>query len=299
MIRPVAVLTERTFGSSSSRFRWLRSTLLMARLTLHEARRRKILWAAFGLGSVLLTLYGVGLFYIVKESLTHDLSPIRRNQTYNIIAVMGLYAVNYLTVLMTILISVDTLAGEIATGTIQSIATKPIRRLEIVLGKWIGFASLLSLYLLFMAGGILILTYAQTGFIPRHVLRGLALVQLESLLLLSVTFLWGTMFSTLTTGVLTLGLQGVAFIGGWIEQYGVIENNQTVTKVGLLASLIMPSESLWRRAAFEWQSAIINATGYSPFSGVSVPSDAMVVYAGVYLLIALGLAIHQFAHRDL
>lgn len=299
MSRLYAVARPKALNPQSNGIRWLRSTLLMAWLTLHEAGRRKILWAAFGLGTLLLMLYGVGLFFVVKESLSHELNQMRRNQTYNIIAVMGLYAVNYLTVLMTILTSVDTLAGEIATGTIQSIATKPIRRIEIILGKWIGFAALLTLYLFFMAGGVLIITYVQTGFIPRNVLRGLALVQLESLLLLSVTFLWGTMFSTLTTGVLTLGLQGIAFIGGWIEQYGVIEHNQAVVKIGLMTSLLMPSESLWRRAAFEWQSAIINAAGYSPFSGLSVPSYAMVAYAGVYLVVALALAAHRFGRRDL
>jgi len=61
----------------------------------------------------------------------------------------------------------------------------------------------------------------------------------------------------------------------------------------------MPSESLWRRAAFEMQSPVVGALGFSPFSNASVPSGAMVAYAGLYLVAALGLALRCFRRRDL
>jgi ABC-type transport system involved in multi-copper enzyme maturation permease subunit len=179
------------------------------------------------------------------------------------------------------------------------VATKPVRRWEIVIGKWLGFAGMLGLYLLLMAGGVLTITKLLGGYTPPHILRGLGLMWFEGLLLLSLTFLWGTSFSTLTTGVITLGLQGLAFIGGWIEQIGATINRPTAIKVGIVASLVMPSEALWRRAAFEMQSAVINALGVSPFGTASVPSSAMVIYAGMYLAVALSLAVHRFSRRDL
>jgi Cu-processing system permease protein len=61
----------------------------------------------------------------------------------------------------------------------------------------------------------------------------------------------------------------------------------------------MPSESLWRRAAFEMQSPLVGSLNISPFSNASVPSQAMVVYAGLYLLIVCILADHRFCRRDL
>src|SRR5436189_4240839 len=50
----------------------------------------------------------------------------------------------------------------------------------------------------------------------------------------------------------------------------------------------MPSEALWRRAAFEMQSPLASAMRISPFSTLSVPSTAMIFYAAIYLTIALG-----------
>ena len=38
-------------------------------------------------------------------------------------------------------------------------------------------------------------------------------------------------------------------------------------------------------------SALVGAVGFSPFSNASVPSGVMVAYAGVYLAVALALAL--------
>jgi len=212
---------------------------------------------------------------------------------------MGLYAVDLLAVLMTILTSIDTLSGEIASGTIQAIATKPVPRWQVLLGKWFGFLGMLTAYIAIMVVGVNAITYAMAGVTARHLVSGLSLMWMESVVLLSVTFAFATYFSTLTTGVLTLGLHGLAFLGGWIEQFGAMTQTQRAVNVGVIASVLMPSEALWRRAAFEMQSPLASAMRISPFSTLSVPSTAMIFYAVIYLTIALVIAIRRFSQRDL
>jgi hypothetical protein len=84
-----------------------------------------------------------------------------------------------------------------------------------------------------------------------------------------------------------------------VEQIGSILQNETAVQVGIITSLLIPSESLWRRAAFEMQSPISAAIGMSPFSTVSVPSPLMVGYAVIYLIIMLMATISMFNQRDL
>ena len=103
----------------------------------------------------------------------------------------------------------------------------------------------------------------------------------------------------LATGGVVFGLYGLAFLGGWIEQIGSLLSNQTAIKVGIVTSLIIPTEALWRRAAYEMQSPVMATLRETPFSSVSVPSTLMVVYAVVYLVIALATAINTFQHRDI
>lgn len=273
-------------------------TLVIARLTFHEAARRRILLAAALLGLAFLAIYALGFNYINAE-LEAEASPLTRTEVRNFLLLAGLYVVNFLTTMMSVLTAVDTLSGEIASGTMQTLAAKPIRRVEIVMGKWLGFAGMLSLYLLLMAGGVMVIVYLISGHVAANALRGLALLLLNALVLLSITLLGGTRLSTLANGVLVFGLFGLAFVGGWIEQIGAFVGNQTAVNIGVISSLLLPNEAIWKRAAFEMQSALVGLIGFSPFSSPSVPSPVMVLYATAYAATALALTVHQFRHRDL
>ena len=276
---------------------------IVAGVTFREAARKKLLWMALLAGSAFLALFGTGLHFQLKDFASRT-SPLIARQGVDALLMVGLYAVDLMAAVMTVLTSVDTLSGEIDSGTIQAVATKAITRSQLLLGKWLGFIGMLTLYVALMVGGITTLTYLMSlrslgGVAPHHLLRGMSLIWLECVLLLTVTFMFGTSLSTLTNGVLALGMHGLAFIGGWIEQAGALTHSPRAVNVGIAASVLMPSESLWRRAAFEMQSPLVGAVGFSPFSNASVPSAAMVAYAGVYLVVVLGLALRRFGRRDL
>jgi Cu-processing system permease protein len=279
------------------------ATWVIARLTFLEAARRKILLAALVLGLVFLVVYGLGFYYIQQEFERNPNGPsiLARREILNFLMLAGLYVVNFLTVMMAVLTSVDTISGEVASGTIHTLVTKPVRRWEVVLGKWLGFVGMLTLYLLLMAGGVMALVYAVSGYTAPNALRGLGLLWLNAMLLLNISLLGGTTLSTLANGVLVFGLYGVAFVGGWIEQIGAFPfiQNQTAVNIGVISSLIIPSEALWKRAVFEMQSPLAGIIGTTPFTASSVPSPLMIEYAALYAAVILALAVRQFKKRDL
>jgi len=278
----------------------VRGVAVMAGLTCREAVRRRVVAAAMAVGAAYLLLYGFGL-HKVLESLPAAASRqlLFRRQAVIVLFAMGMYVVNWLLAVITILTSADTIAGEINSGVIQAVVTKPIRRWDVILGKWLGFAAMLTAYLAFLAGGMLAEVRLIGGHTPAHVPEAIGLMWLESMLLLAVTFRAGASLSTLATGVTVFGLHILAFLGGWVEEFGWLAHSQTAMNLGVLASVAMPSESLWRRAAFELQGPVIGGFGRGPFSIGSVPSGGMVVYAGLYLAAALALAIRRFSRRDL
>ena len=281
------------------------STFTIARLTFLEAARRKILLAALLLGLLFLIIYGLGFHFLIVETekSVGNNNLLQLNEIRNFLLMAGMFVVNFLTSIMIVLTSVDTLSGEISSGTIQTLASKPIRRWEIVIGKWLGFAGMLTLYLLLMGGGVMVIVFLRTGYTAPHPLRALELIWLNALVLLSFSILGGTTLSTLANGVLVFGLYGIAFLGGWIEQIGSFLPNQaashTAVNIGIITSLIMPSEALWKRAAHELQSPLVAALGFSPFSSAYYPSLLMVVYAVLYTVISLTLAVLLFNQRDL
>jgi ABC-type transport system involved in multi-copper enzyme maturation permease subunit len=278
----------------------LRDLLTITQLTLHEALRRRILTAGLICAAAFLALFGTGLFFMQNEMASRGaITAIERRVMLNVLTLAGLYAAHMLVIMIAVLLPVDTLSGEISSGVIQTLAAKPIRRSDIVLGKWLGHWLVMAAYLALLAGGVLAISRAIVHFTPPRIEQGLPLMLLGATVLLTLSIAGGTRLSTVTNGMLAFGLFGLAFIGNWVEQIGTLADNDAARYVGTVASLIMPSESLWQLAASRMQPALLRELGASPFSPLSVPSGVMLWWAAGYIVVALALGLHSFRKRAL
>ncbi len=278
----------------------MRTILTMTRLTLREAVRRRILLAALLCGLAFLALFAAGLNAILADVRSHAaITLLERRVMLNFLTLAGLYAVNFLLVMTAVLLPVDSLSGEIASGVIQTVASKPVRRSGIVIGKWLGYWLVMAGYFALLAGGVLAIARVLGAFTPPRIGLGLPLMLLEGTVLLTVSIAGGARFSTVTNGILAFGLYGLAFIGSWVEQIGALAGRDAARYVGTVASLLMPSEALWQRAAYEMQPAIMRQMAATPFSPASVPSDAMILWAAAYAAVALAIGVRAFAKRAL
>lgn len=275
--------------------------LAIARLTVLEARHRRLLHAVVLMGLAFLTIFGIGFYFVHRDIVrTTRGDPITDLlQPFNVFLLLGLYVVNFLIVMLAVLTSVDTVAGEIDSGRIQTIVTKPLRRWEVVLGKWLGLSGLLVIFVVAMSTGLMAIVWRIASYWPPNPLPGMALMIVEGLILLTLSILGGTRLSTLTNGVVVFMLYGLAFIGGWIEQVGALARNEAAVNVGIVVSLLMPSEAMWKRAAYLMQPPFLREVGITPFAAASAPSNAMVVYALMYIGVGLLVAVYSFQRRDL
>jgi Cu-processing system permease protein len=181
----------------------------------------------------------------------------------------------------------------------QTVAARPVRRAEIVLGKWIAYAGVVFAYLLLVSSGVLLVARFTAHYTPPGIGTGLPLMALEGLVLVTLSIAGGSRLATVTNGMLAFGLYGLAFIGGWVEQIGAQTHNGAARDVGTVASLVMPTEALWQLAAHHMQPRLFAQMIATPFSPASVPSGAMVAWAGGWTLVVLGLALRGLAKRPL
>ncbi len=279
------------------------AVLTIALLTLAEARRRRLLAAALVLGLAFVLLFALGFLVVARDVRAHaaavQASAAQQRFVLSFVAMAGLYAANFLIVMTAVLVTIDTLAGEIGSGVIETLCSKPVPRWTIALGKWLGCWTILALYAALLCGGVLLVARLVGGYTPPNAARGLPLLLLEGTVLLTLALAGGTRLSTLANGITVIGLYGLAFVGGWMEQIGTLANNATARYVGITASLLVPSESLWQLASYQMQPPLGRDLGIGPFSPVSVPSPAMVAWAAAYVVVTLGVAVRSFRSRDL
>ena len=273
--------------------------LAIAHLTLYEARRRRIVLASALCGVAFLAVYATGLYFIFRDFELGD--ALERTAAAMMSTGLGLYGVNFLAIASAVLLSVDTLSGEIGSGVIQTLASKPLRRADIVAGKWLAYWLLTMAYLLTMAGGIVLIVRLITGYVQPGIERAIPLIALEATVMLTVSIAGGTRFNTVTNGIVAFGFYGLAFVGGLVEQACALTGNLAARELGTAVSLISPADALWRMAAYELTPPLLRGLELGPpiFWNASAPTAAMVVWSFGLIALMLTVSLRGFNRRAL
>ena len=277
----------------------MRALIAVFQVTLIEAARRRIVLAAVLCGLGFVALFATGFHFVAREMAREGTSLIERRMFFHFVTLAGLYAASRLGVLVAVLVPVDTLSGEIASGVMQTMASKPVRRSTILLGKWLASLLIVACYLLLISGGVLLVARLIGGIVPPRAPLGFSLMMLESAVMATLSIAGGTRLGTIANGITAFGLYGVAFIGSWVEQIGAHVGNEASRYIGTVSSLIIPSEAMWQLAAHHMQPSIMRDMSVTPFSPASVPSPAMVAWACGYVVVVLALGMLAFRRRPL
>lgn len=278
----------------------MQGVLTIAQLTWLEARRTRIALAALVGAALFLAVYGTAVFFLYRLEGTAAPRPFFIRQTQlEILTLAGLYVANFLTLAVAVMLPVDSISGEIDSGVMETVASKPVARSAIVIGKWLAYLLMTAVYLLLVAGGVVLLIRTITGFLQPHLQIALPLMFLGASTLLTLSIAGGTRFKTVTNGIVVFAFYAVAFIGGWIEQIGFVLGNESARYIGTAISLVSPVDALWRLAAHEMQPPLMQQLRMSPFSVAAVPSAAMVIWAMGFVGVTLLLALRGFRARSL
>jgi Cu-processing system permease protein len=272
---------------------------------LREAVRRKALLLAGALTLLYLVLFGIGSYYAIAD-INAALRTTSQQKMLLIgeILLAGCYGAANIGGLIALFVSASSVTQEIEQGTLQAIVPRPLPRWQVIVGKWLGFAAMLGAYV-FVTGLIVnLISWSLTGYLSARLVPGLLLMSLESVLLLSLGLMLSSLMPALTTGITAFILYAAAGVAGMVEQLGRLIRNQTMLDIGISTSLVIPSDAIWKMAAFQLQPprpvdllAVAGVAG--PFSVAVPPSVWMGIYAVIYALVALGAACAIFSRRDL
>ena len=222
----------------------MRGTLLIARLTWLETRRRRIALAALICGLLFLAVFASAMYFGFRHAAAAAEGPVDAvgmRVAATVLTVAGLYVVNFLVTAVAILLPIDSLSGEISSGVIQTLASKPVDRAAIVVGKWLAYLGMTAAYLALMGGGVVLSMRLFADYVAPAVLAPMGLMLLGAAVMLSITIAGGVRLSTITNGIVAFGFYGIAFIAGWMEQILSLFGNSTARHVGTDRELAEPS----------------------------------------------------------
>jgi ABC-type transport system involved in multi-copper enzyme maturation permease subunit len=288
--------------------------VLITRFTLLEAMRRRLILAVLILSILIVAAFTILLRIVINASLGNNGTGIN-TQLYVlgegvIITVLAMWMVYLLSSTLTIVFTANMISGEVEAGTFAIIVPKPLTRVEIVLGKWLGYALIVCVYtaLLFLA--FLAVIYWQTGYWPTGALDALGLLELGMLALLGITTLGSTLVPTIVNGAIALMLfpgAPTASIVQFVVQILKPTSSQTVQPMTTIINLIIPTDALWHGASFFLVPPAANfitlgiplPTFNTPFTSAQSVAPAFLIWAALYCIALPALAALRFQRRDL
>jgi ABC-type transport system involved in multi-copper enzyme maturation permease subunit len=286
----------------------------IARFTLQEAVSRRLVLAGVLISLAFIGLYTLGFHLAYDRSLESSTSAEARlslGVAFAFLTLFGVYVVNYLSSFLALFLSVAAVSGEVDAGTLHALLARPLRRSEFILGRWLGYACLLSVYIAAMTGLVLLVARLIAGYEVPGPVPALLLMLLEGVLLLTLSLFGSTILPTLANGIVVFTLLGLAWLAGIMEFVGRFlaaapdsTASDALLNIGTTVSLLLPSDALWRGASYYLQSpstlAALGATrGGIPFFSALPPPAPLIWWAVGYVLAVLLGAIAAFRARDL
>ncbi|MGO8949052.1 MAG: ABC transporter permease [Ktedonobacterales bacterium] len=288
--------------------------LLITRFTLLEAMRRRLFLAVLLLSIVILAAFTILLRVVVSASLSSG-DGGTNTQLFvlgggAIITVLAIWMVYLLCSTLTILFTANMISGEVEAGTFAILVPKPLHRVEIVLGKWLGYALIICVYTGLLFLGFLAVIHWLTGYWPTGAFFALGMLELGMLVLLGITTLGSSLVPTIVNGAIALML----FIGAptasfvqFVVQVLKPASLQTIQPIVTVINLVIPTDALWHGASYFLlpptasfiAAGISGSTFNTPFTSGQPVAPAFLVWAALYCIALPALAALSFQHRDL
>src|SRR2546430_6123240 len=283
--------------------------LVIARLTIQEASRRRLLLAL-----VILTLIVVGFSawgFNKIMTVTNSAGQTLPAQQVALITSQLLIVVTFMfsgvLALSAAVVAGPLISSEVESGLLLSMLARPVRRSEVVIGKWLGLGVLVAAYAAGAALFELVAVDWATGYLPPHPIELTLFVAAEGLVLLSLGLLLSTRLSGITAGVIALVAWLMGWIAGVVGDIGTGLQNQALANVGVVSHLILPSDGLWRGAIYAMEPdtfiAAMRALGTAgranPLAATDPPPLEFLGWVVLWFAIVLGASIWSFRTREI
>ncbi|GIE77088.1 hypothetical protein Aph02nite_30380 [Actinoplanes philippinensis] len=280
----------------------MRIVLTVAALALQEASRRKVLRSLGALTAVLLALSAWGFSEIAADygGLTSGEAKVAASVVLNLV----MFGFSLIAALGTAFLAGPTLSGEVESGVALAMMTRPIRRAQVLTGKWLGLVVFGTGFVTVAGVAQFVIVHTTVDYWPPHPVTGLALLAGQTAALLTLGLLLSTAISPMASGIVAVGLFGATWIAGVVGSVGDALGNPSVAMIGTVSRMLLPTDGLWRGAMNSFQDpALLAQIGSgveeSPFLSMHPLTGAYLLWAALWTGLVLSLAALSFQRRDL
>jgi len=285
--------------------------LTIARLTLAEAARRRLFLALIILTALAVALTGWGFAQLssVQFPTGGDVTPeAARSLIVSQVLILVTFMFSFVLALSAAFISAPVMAEDLESGVVLAILARPVRRIELLLGKWLGVLLLIGGYAVISGVVELLVVDLTTGYLPPEPVQAVVLLVAEATVLLTLTLTLSTRVSAIASGIIAVVLFGVTWILGIVGGIGDAFDTSQLSLVGAVGRTLLPTDALWRGAVFHLEPAAVllayeqsgrNVAAIFPFAATQPLAPAFLAWCAAWIVLVLAIGWWSFRRREL
>ena len=276
----------------------------LAGLTVREAIRRRIFLAAV----IIAALY-VGFSFLpihIKTGFFVGLDmATARNNTGRIFAWLGCGTIKFFGAVLAVALSAGAITAEVDRGVLSVIVPKPLPRIAIYLGKWLGIVFLLAVCVAIWGGLLVLGIWKQTGTYHPQIWGGIAAAGLFPLLFTTLTLCFSTFAGYALSSSLALIAAGVALAEDLLHSLSqpLVLNAPILDTLSKICGYVVPLSRM-----NHWITRGLGGAGLDmslvfaqrrSSDATAATTEADLTYILLYMAFFFALGIILFQRRDL
>jgi len=284
--------------------------IVIARLTIGEAARRKLLWVLVALAVVAVVLVGWGVGQLVRIMRESGTAELQVRVAVSQVLIFIAFQFGFVLAMTAAFLGSPAIASDLESGVALAILARPIRRSSYLLGRWLGLAAVQTAY----GGGAALVTIlvvgAVSGYTPPSIIIPIAFLSAEGLVILTLTILLSTRLPPIGGGAIAVVLFGLAWFAGTVERVGIAiaaaNPGVDLGIVGDVGRALLPTDGLWRGVIYGLEPQILIAAAQgqplaeaNPFFAATPPPVGFLAWAVAWTVIVLALAAISLRRREL
>jgi len=165
-------------------------------------------------------LYNLVVFALLMIGSSLLLMRLTLGEFHRLLLDVGLGSINIFGVLIAIFVGIGLVNKEIEKKTIYTIVSKPVARYQFLIGKYLGLTLTLFVNTLIMAGGLLLVLFAQGVPIESILFKALGLIFMEFMVITAVALLCSTFTSATLSAIFTLATYVIGHLTADLKTFG-------------------------------------------------------------------------------
>ncbi|MBI3748765.1 MAG: ABC transporter permease [Chloroflexi bacterium] len=282
--------------------------IVIARLTVRELVRRRVVWVLAALTVLSVTLVAVGLDRLVSLARADGTNELEIRIGVSQVLILIAFMFSFVLAMTAAFVGAPAIGGELESGVALAILARPLRRAEVLLGRWLGSALIVVGYT--AASGLLAIAVATqiSGYGPPDPFLAVAFLSGQALVLLTLTLALGSVLPSIAAGAIAVVGFGLGWMAGVLAGVAAAFGVEVLGQVAEVSRWILPSDGLWRGVIYglEPPLVVMLATGNlpryadaNPFYASAPPPLGFVIWSGVWIALVLGVSSWWFERRDL